>query len=210
MLVGSITRRGYEAAANSARRRPPADRDWLGSEELATGLAILRDKAPSQRSQSVGQIQVEREGKGRAGRVDGREDLTKLDFLVAKSELCESLTVKARSVICKAMALRGLKSYETLFQQGDVADACYIVLSGLVGVYVGKPSEVCVSTLGPLSAVGEWSLLGHDKRRSAGGAGFGRLRGEQVGYDTRASSYSSYPSGQVGGRGKPNPYMAKG
>ena len=93
---------------------------------------------------------------------------TKLLDLLRRTRLLASFTEPELRKLAKVLKERSLKRNQKLFQQGDVADSLYIVVSGRLRVSAADRAghEKVLAFLGAGEVVGEMGLLS-DKPRSA-------------------------------------------
>ena len=66
-------------------------------------------------------------------------ELAELEGLLRGARVFEQFPPRCRLALCRALHLRELAAGEAVFRQGDAADEVYIVITGLLGLYVAAP-----------------------------------------------------------------------
>ncbi len=91
------------------------------------------------------------------------------ETLFGQSELFSGLTQDEVREIVRASEQVSIEPGQHLFQQGDIADALYIVSSGEFEVRATSPAgeEIVLAVLGSGTAVGEMSLIGGGPRSAS-------------------------------------------
>jgi CRP-like cAMP-binding protein len=89
--------------------------------------------------------------------------------LMSKVKLLSVLTNEEKQYLAEKMIRRKFKSNESIVQIGQNGDSMYLLLEGLLGVYVKDhhDNEVKVSELSPSDYFGEMSLLTGENRSAS-------------------------------------------
>ncbi|MBI5239914.1 MAG: cyclic nucleotide-binding domain-containing protein [Elusimicrobia bacterium] len=98
----------------------------------------------------------------------GEAEMGVLARTLHKVEFFSPLTVGQLEMVLPYISLYGYDSGETVFRQGEVGDAFYIVHTGQVAVQVRKSLffKKTVATLGPGSFFGEIALVSRTPRNA--------------------------------------------
>jgi phosphoserine phosphatase RsbU/P len=93
-----------------------------------------------------------------------------LESILARTTMFAGLAAPDLAALAERVRETPLAAGTWLFQQGDLGDGCYVVVSGLVRLVVGRdsPEETHLGLLGRGSFFGELSLLEPGGRRGAG------------------------------------------
>ena len=89
--------------------------------------------------------------------------------LLSRTEIFRHLDARALEDLSRAAVLRSYKRGQALFHQGDPGSSLFVIVEGLIKVYVVSPEggEMVLVTLQPLDTVGDLAVLDGEPRSAS-------------------------------------------